>query len=464
LKFVDEAKIHVRSGHGGAGCVSFRREKYIPKGGPDGGDGGRGGDVIVKALSQKDTLLKFHYNQHFAAKNGLPGKGRNQTGEDGEDLIINVPPGTLVKDAVTGELIRDLPSPGDSFVLCKGGRGGQGNARFKSATMRTPRFAQPGEDYEEKYVLLELRLLADAALVGYPNVGKSTLISKLSSAKPKIANYEFTTLIPNLGVVSVGEDRSYVLADLPGLVDGASEGLGLGLRFLKHINRTSVIVHILDPSRLDLENPTKDLENILKELKNYDPSLLKKPKLIAMGKMDLPEGEEALKAFKKAKPRTPVYPFSSFTGLGLNELRYAVWRMILEAKEKAEEEKAALIRAELVKAEKESAKEPHKEPTKGSPKEPHSEEKAKRSEDRGKPDKPFDFEALDAEDLIELEKDLPNKKSPKKQSPSIKKETGSGRIPEKASEEKSPHRGKSSPRGKGAKGGKKGSNGKGSRG
>jgi GTP-binding protein len=328
LKFVDQAKIYVRSGHGGAGCVSFRREKYIPKGGPDGGDGGKGGSVIIKATSQKDTLLKFQYNQHFSARNGQPGKGRNQSGENGGDLIISVPPGTLIKDVESMELICDLKASGDSFVIAKGGRGGQGNARFKSSTMRTPRFAQPGEEGEEKRILLELRLLADAALVGYPNIGKSTLISRLSAAKPKIANYEFTTLTPNLGVVDVGEDNSYVLADLPGLVDGASKGLGLGHQFLKHISRTSVIVHILDPSRLSLEKPSEDLDNIVKELKNYDLSLTKKPKLIAMGKMDLPEAKDALLAFKKAKPRTLIYPFSSITGEGLKELRYAIWQKI----------------------------------------------------------------------------------------------------------------------------------------
>jgi GTP-binding protein len=335
LKFVDQAKIFVRSGHGGAGCVSFRREKYIPRGGPDGGDGGKGGSVVAEATGQKDTLLRFHYNQHFVAGNGRPGGGRNKTGEDGEDLVISVPPGTLIKDAETSELIVDLASPGDVFVLCKGGRGGQGNARFASSTMRTPRFAQPGEEGEEKRVLLELRLLADAALVGYPNVGKSTLISRLSAAKPKIADYEFTTLAPNLGVVSAGEEDTYVLADLPGLVDGASKGLGLGFRFLKHVSRTGVIVHVLDPGRLDPENPGKDLEKITKELKNYDPGLLKKPKLVAMGKMDLEGADAALEAFRKAKPRTPVYPFSSGTGKGLKELRFALWRAIGLAREKS---------------------------------------------------------------------------------------------------------------------------------
>jgi GTP-binding protein len=325
---VDEAKIYVRSGHGGAGCVSFRREKYLPRGGPDGGDGGKGGDVVVRAESQKDTLLKFHFNQHFHAKNGQPGRGRNQTGESAEDLIIKVPPGTVVRDPDTSEVVCDLSRPGESFVLARGGRGGQGNARFKSSTMRTPRFAQPGGEAVSRRLLLELRLLADAALVGYPNVGKSTLVSRLSSARPKIADYEFTTLHPNLGVVQVDDDRAFVLADLPGLVDGASKGLGLGLRFLKHISRTGVLVHILDPSRLDKKRPKKDLDRIVRELKNYDPALTEKPRLIAMGKMDLENAEEALAIFRKAHPRTPVLPFSSITGRGLSELREAIWNAV----------------------------------------------------------------------------------------------------------------------------------------
>jgi GTP-binding protein len=212
-------------------------------------------------------------------------------------------------------------------MLAKGGRGGQGNARFKSSTMRTPRFAQPGGNSEERHIKLELRLLADAALVGYPNVGKSTLISRLSKARPKIADYEFTTLKPNLGVVEV-DDHSYVLADLPGLVDGASRGLGLGLQFLRHISRTGVLVHILDPSRMDPKKPKKDLDNIVRELKNYDPDLIKKPRLIAMGKMDLDIAKEALEIFRKAHPKTPILAFSSITGEGLKELRYAIWEKI----------------------------------------------------------------------------------------------------------------------------------------
>jgi GTP-binding protein len=328
LKFVDSAKIHVASGHGGAGCISFRREKYIPRGGPDGGDGGRGGDVVIEATSQKGTLLKYHFNQHFKAANGMPGKGKRMTGASGDDVRLVVPPGTMVVDAESGELLSDLKDVGAEFVVCGGGRGGQGNARFVSSTHRSPRLAQPGGEGEKKILRLELSLLADAGLVGYPNVGKSTLISKLSAARPKIADYPFTTLVPNLGVVAAGEDDSFVIADLPGLIDGASEGAGLGHRFLKHLGRCAVLVHVLDPSRMDFDNPTRDLEAIVGELKAYDPGMLKKPKIIALGKMDLPEGKEALAAFKKAKPRTKILPFSSFTSQGLDDLRWAIWKVV----------------------------------------------------------------------------------------------------------------------------------------
>jgi GTP-binding protein len=262
----------------------------------------------------------------------LPGKGKRQTGADGADIILSVPPGTLIINADTGQKIADLSERGQRLVLCKGGRGGQGNARFVSSTNRSPRMAQPGEDGQELRLVLELSLLADAGLVGYPNVGKSTLISKLSAAKPKIADYPFTTLVPNLGVVAAGEDQSFVIADLPGLIDGASQGAGLGLRFLKHLSRCEVLVHILDPTRLDLERPDKDLQLIKKELKAYDPTLMKKPTLIAMGKMDLPEGPIALDAFKKAKPRTPVLAFSSYTSQGLEELRWAIWKIVSSEK------------------------------------------------------------------------------------------------------------------------------------
>lgn len=335
MKFVDSAKIEVASGHGGAGCVSFRREKYIPRGGPDGGDGGRGGDVIIEAASQKETLLRFHFNQHFRAGNGRPGQGRKMSGADGDDVRLLVPPGTVVINAETEEVIADLDSAGRLLVAAKGGRGGQGNWRFVSSTNRSPRFAQPGEPGAELKIRLELSLLADAGLVGYPNVGKSTLISKLSAARPKIADYPFTTLVPNLGVVAAGEERSFVIADLPGLIDGAAEGAGLGHRFLRHLSRCSVLVHVLDPVRLDLSDPVRDLEAIKLELRAYDPLLAKKPALIAMGKMDLPEGPPALAAFKKAKPRTKVLAFSSWTGQGLDDLRWAVWKVVGKAKDEA---------------------------------------------------------------------------------------------------------------------------------
>ena len=332
MKFVDSAKIQVASGHGGAGCVSFRREKYIPRGGPDGGDGGKGGDVIIEAASQKETLLRFHFNQHFRAGNGRPGQGRKMSGADGEDVRLLVPPGTKVIDAETEELVFDLDKAGAILVAAKGGRGGQGNWRFVSSTNRAPRFAQPGESGEELKLRLELSLLADAGLVGYPNVGKSTLISKLSAARPKIADYPFPTLVPNLGVVSAGEDHSFVIADLPGLIDGASEGAGLGHRFLRHLSRCAVLVHVLDPTRLDFEKPAKDFEAIKKELKAYDSLLAKKPALLAMGKMDLPEGPPALAAFKKAKPRSKIIPFSSWTSEGLDDLRWAIWKVVGGAK------------------------------------------------------------------------------------------------------------------------------------
>lgn len=339
MKFVDQAKIYISSGHGGAGCVSFRREKYIPKGGPDGGDGGRGGEVVIEAVSQKETLLRFHLNQHFKAGNGRPGQGRRKSGEAGPDVRLAVPPGTVIFDADTGELLADLAEPGSVYLAAKGGRGGLGNSNFASGGNRTPRYAQPGEDGQSRRLRLELRLLADAGLVGYPNVGKSTLISRVSAAKPKIADYPFTTLVPNLGVVAVEGERDYdgptfVLADLPGLIDGAAKGAGLGHQFLKHLSRCAVLVHVLDPLRLDPDNPAADLEKIKKELRAFDRELSKKPQLIAVSKMDLAEGRTAVEALKKAKPRTKIYPFSSATGEGLLELKRAIWQHICKHREK----------------------------------------------------------------------------------------------------------------------------------
>lgn len=333
MKFVDQAKIYISSGHGGAGCVSFRREKYIPKGGPDGGDGGRGGDVIIEATSQKETLLRFHLNQHFKAGNGRPGEGRRKSGQAGADVQLAVPPGTVIFDAETDELLADLAEPGAIYIPAKGGRGGLGNCNFASGGNRTPRYAQPGEDGQSRRLRLELRLLADAGLVGYPNVGKSTLISRVSAAKPKIADYPFTTLTLNLGVVAVEGERDYdgksfVLADMPGLIDGAAKGAGLGHQFLKHLSRCAVLVHVLDPLRLDLEDPAKDLDKIKKELRAFDRELAKKPQLISMSKMDLAEGKAALAAFKAAKPRTKIIAFSAATGEGLQELKRAIWSYV----------------------------------------------------------------------------------------------------------------------------------------
>ncbi|KXS56460.1 MAG: hypothetical protein AMR96_02570 [Candidatus Adiutrix intracellularis] len=333
MKFIDQAGIYISSGHGGAGCVSFRREKNIPRGGPDGGNGGRGGDVIIEAASQKETLLHFHFNQHFRAGNGRPGQGRCRSGEAGAEMRIIVPPGTLIFDAKTSEELADLTNSGTLFIAAKGGRGGLGNANFASGGHRTPRYAQLGEDGQSRQLRLELHLLADAGLVGYPNVGKSTLITRISAAKPKIANYPFTTLVPNLGVVrmgenSIGETRSFVLADLPGLIDGAAQGAGLGHRFLKHLSRCAVLVQVLDPMRFDLAEPTRDLERLNLELRAFDPNLIHKPQIVALSKMDLIEGPLALAAFKKARPNTKIYTFSSTTGQGLKELSWAIWRYV----------------------------------------------------------------------------------------------------------------------------------------
>ncbi len=341
MKFIDQAKIYISSGKGGAGCVSFRREKYIPKGGPDGGDGGRGGDVILEATSQKETLLRFHLNQHFKAGNGRPGEGQRRSGSAGGDVRLALPPGTVVFDAETDEFLADLAEPGTVYMAAKGGRGGLGNTHFTSGGHRTPRFAQPGEPGFNRRLRLELRLLADAGLVGYPNVGKSTLISRVSAAKPKIADYPFTTLVPNLGVVAVEgkeviDSPTFVLADLPGLIDGAAEGAGLGHRFLKHLSRCAVLIHLLDPLRLDMEDPLKDLEQIKNELYAYDPEFSQKEQLFVLGKMDLAEGAEALAALEKAAPEMKFWPISSATGQGLLPLKRAIWQIIKISRENEE--------------------------------------------------------------------------------------------------------------------------------
>lgn len=322
MKFVDEAKIHVKAGDGGNGCVSFRRERFIPRGGPDGGNGGKGGDVILQADAQLSTLLDLTYPQQFRARKGTHGKGKDQTGRSGEDLIIRVPLGTLVRDDQTGEVLQDLLFDGQRFVAAEGGRGGRGNASFATATRRAPRYAEPGEKGEERWLRLELKLLADVGLIGYPNVGKSTLLSKISSARPKIADYPFTTLIPNLGVVNREGHRPFVVADIPGLIEGASKGAGIGLTFLRHVERTRLLIHLLDISEGPLRNPIKDFHALNHELNAYRPLLNEMAQIVALNKIDLPSVRRRApginKQFEKMGRR--LYMISGRTGEGVEEL------------------------------------------------------------------------------------------------------------------------------------------------
>ena len=295
MKFIDEAKIYVKAGDGGRGCVSFRREKFVPRGGPDGGDGGRGGDVIIRAFLGRRTLLDFKYRQHHVVKHGGHGEGSKRTGRNSDDVEIIVPVGTVIRDAETGELLADLAADGASIIIAKGGRGGRGNARFATATRQTPRFAQPGIPGEERWITLELKLLADVGIIGLPNVGKSTFISRISAARPKIADYPFTTLAPHLGVVPYGDHESFVIADIPGLIEGAHEGMGMGMQFLRHIERTSVLLHIIDISSESYQGAWHDYELINRELGLFSPDMLKKPQVVAIGKLDLPVTRERLK-------------------------------------------------------------------------------------------------------------------------------------------------------------------------
>lgn len=329
MKFIDEATILVQSGNGGQGCVSFRRERFVPKGGPDGGDGGRGGDVILLASPQRSTLYHFTFQRQYKAGNGRPGQGRRKTGKDGEDLIIEVPPGTLVINAESGELITDLTRSGETVTVARGGRGGQGNTRFKTSTHQTPRFAQPGEPGESLSLKLELKLLADVGIMGFPNAGKSTLISALSAARPKIADYPFTTLHPNLGVVHPpwgGEP--FVVADVPGLIEGAHSGAGLGIRFLKHLERTRLLIHLMDAGEIDPDHPLDRYTAINSELASYRPELAEKPQLLVLNKMDLPGADVAAELFRMAAPNLPFLTISAAARTGLDELMRRVTRML----------------------------------------------------------------------------------------------------------------------------------------
>jgi len=322
MKFIDEALIDIKAGGGGRGCISFRREKYIPRGGPDGGNGGKGGDVSIVADSGLVSLLDFKYKRRYEAERGEHGQGSNCTGKDGEDIVIRVPVGTVLKNPETGEIVEDLIADGQSMVLAKGGRGGKGNAFFTSSTYQAPKFAQPGETGEERRLKLELKLLADVGIIGFPNAGKSTLISHISAAKPKIADYPFTTLQPHLGVVKFGEYQNFVVADIPGLIEGAHRGKGLGIKFLKHIERTSLFIHLIDISPYTERNPRKDFEIINRELKAWNPDMAKKPQIVVLNKIDITEARERLPGllkFFKTKDLT-AFTVSAATGEGLDKL------------------------------------------------------------------------------------------------------------------------------------------------
>jgi GTP-binding protein len=320
VSFIDEAIIIVQSGHGGRGCVSFRREKFIPKGGPDGGDGGKGGDILLKTTLRRRTLSQFRFEKQFKAKNGAPGLGSRKTGKNGDDLIIELPPGTLVKDADSGETLVDFTQPDQSFLVACGGRGGRGNARFKTSTNRAPRHAQTGEPAESKTLALELKLLADVGLIGLPNAGKSTLISAFSAAHSKIGNYPFTTLSPVLGVVHLQWAEPFVVADIPGLIAGAHQGAGLGTQFLRHIERTKVLVHLIDVSALNINAPLAGYETILNELRLYNEQTADKPQLIVLNKMDIPGTDKLADVFENALGDKPVLHISAQSGDGLDLL------------------------------------------------------------------------------------------------------------------------------------------------
>jgi GTP-binding protein len=322
--FVDYVRIFFRSGNGGPGAMHLRREKFVPKGGPDGGNGGRGGHIILRGNSQFWTLIHLKYRKHVHADDGEAGSGSLCTGADGEDIVLDVPLGTVVKDAETGELMCEIVEHGEKIILLKGGRGGLGNAYFKTSTNQTPRYAQPGESGTEGWHILELKLLADVGLVGFPNAGKSTLLSVVSAAKPKIADYAFTTLEPNLGIVSYRDERSFVMADIPGIIEGAHEGRGLGLRFLRHIERNSALLFLIPSDSKDIANEYSILIN---ELEQYNPELLDKPRLLAVSKSDMLDDE--LKAeIQKNLPNVSHVFISSITGEGITELKDLIWNSL----------------------------------------------------------------------------------------------------------------------------------------
>jgi len=340
MKFIDEVSIHVKAGDGGRGCVSFRREKFIPKGGPDGGDGGDGGSIIFRVDEGLSTLLDLRYQIHYKAGNGHPGMGKNRHGKNGESRVIKVPPGTLIFDRETREQLADLTEADQEVLLFKGGMGGRGNARFMTSTNRAPRHAQPGMEGGGGWLRLELKLLADVGLLGPPNAGKSTLISAVSAAKPKVADYPFTTLVPNLGVVRYGSFKSFVMADIPGLIEGASEGHGLGTRFLKHVERTRLFLHLVDASGLQEKDPVEQFHAINKELGRHNPALLENPQIVVLSKMDVTEVREQssdLQAYFEQQGYR-VFSISAITSEGLKPLIDEIGRRLeaMKAKEAAD--------------------------------------------------------------------------------------------------------------------------------
>jgi GTP-binding protein len=326
MQFIDEARISVKAGDGGNGCISFRHEKYIPKGGPDGGNGARGGSVIIRADRQLNTLLDFKYKRSYRAERGENGRGKDQGGKSGKDEVVKVPCGTLVRDAVKGKTIVDLLHDGDEFIIAQGGKGGRGNGEFATPTNQAPRFAEPGTPGEERELILELKLLADVGLVGFPNAGKSTLISVVSAAKPKIAEYPFTTLTPNLGLVRYAEGKSFVIADIPGLIEGAHEGKGLGIQFIRHIERTRVLVFLIESIS---EDPKKDYQILLNELASYNPAITKKKKIVVVTKMDIVNeaGRKKLAKIKFGRSVVTI-PISAVAGEGLRELLDEMWQVL----------------------------------------------------------------------------------------------------------------------------------------
>ena len=332
--FADSAKIIIKSGKGGDGHVSFRREKYVPNGGPDGGDGGRGGNLIFQVDEGLNTLGDFRHRRKYAAENGEDGKKRNCHGKNGEELVVKVPAGTIIRDAESDKVIADMSGENTRQIILKGGKGGLGNQHFATSTMQAPKYAQPGQPGIELEVRLELKVIADVGLVGFPNVGKSTLLSRVTNARPKIANYHFTTLNPNLGVVDLKDAGGFVIADIPGLIEGASSGIGLGHAFLKHIERTKVMIHIVDAASVEGRDPIADIYAINRELENYNPELLKKPQVIAANKIDAiyDESDSALPALKKEfeSQGIPVFPISAVSGQGLKELLYHVNELLAQ--------------------------------------------------------------------------------------------------------------------------------------